>query len=236
MLGGAALITFPALLWIGLSPISAAIVNTVALIPVSFSAAYYERKLLPPFDGAMAKLVGAMLVGSCIGAFLLVWTPLDVFQVLIPLLLALATLLFARGAQVARWIEGTAKAAGGGSGPQWGNTAVALVPCAMYGAYFGAGAAVLTLAVLSVGARGDYRIANAIKNFITGLSITMSTVVYQLNGAIEWRPVLLMMLGGLLGARIGTLISRVVPKEAMRTAIIGMGLTLTVAYAWRYWF
>ncbi|MGE0627719.1 MAG: sulfite exporter TauE/SafE family protein [Hyphomicrobiaceae bacterium] len=233
LLGGAALVTFPTLLAIGLSPVSAAIANTVSLLPVSFTAAYYERSKLPKFDRALVKLMICMVAGSMMGSALLLATPVRVLELLVPLLLALATLLFARGRQVAKWVEGRAQ--GSGSGSPWGRTARAMIPVGMYGGYFGAGAGVLTLGVLSVGARGDYRVANAIKNLLTGTSVMMSMVIYASQDAVPWQPVLLLMVGGLAGSWIGVRISRIVPRDAMHIAIVAMGAILTVVYAGRYW-
>jgi uncharacterized protein len=234
MLGGAALIVFPALIAIGLDPVSAVIVNTVALAPVSFAAAYLERAKLPMADRAIWKLMAASACGAVAGAALLLATPGKVFQFLIPLLLGLATVLFASSRQVASFIEGRSKSAVGEG--QWGQTARALVPVGFYAGYFGVGVGVLMLGVLSVGTRGDYRVANAIKNLLTGANIIMATSVYAWNGAVAWTPVIVLAIGGLFGAWLGVKISRVAPREVMKRAVVVMGAVLTIAYAYRYWF
>ena len=233
LLGGAALVTFPALLMVGLSPTAAAIVNTVALLPVSLSAVYYERQQLPALDGKVRTLILTSASGATLGAALLLVTPGRVFEALVPLLLGAATLLFACSRQVAAWIEGGTTPRE--DGVHWGKTGRALFPIGMYGGYFGAGVGVLILGVLSVGTRGDYRTANALKNLVLAANILMSTLVYATRDAIAWKPVLIMVVGGIGGAWIGTRIARVAPRDLMRRAVIAMGAVLTIVYAARYW-
>jgi uncharacterized membrane protein YfcA len=93
--GGAALITFPALLAAGLDPVIATAANMVALTPGNFIAALYDRSQLPPFDRSFVGLVMASIAGALLGATLLLLTPVSVFAALVPLLLGFATILFA---------------------------------------------------------------------------------------------------------------------------------------------
>ena len=77
------------------------------------------------------------------------------FEILVPLLLGFATVLFAYSPRIAR---GCARAR---QSMRNGNCIVisvaALLPVSIYGGYFGAGVGVLVLGVLSVGTGGDYR-------------------------------------------------------------------------------
>ena len=95
IVGGAAVITFPALLAAGLPPVMATAANTVALTPGLFLAADLDRSQLPPFDRSFVAVALASIVGAVIGAVLLVLTPERVFSGLVPLLLGFATVLFA---------------------------------------------------------------------------------------------------------------------------------------------
>src|SRR4029077_18776558 len=90
IVGGAGLITFPALLATGLPPVTAAATNTVALLPGNLIAAIYDRLELPARD----QWGGAVLVGPIYGAIsgsaLLLLTSQRVLEILIPLLLGFA--------------------------------------------------------------------------------------------------------------------------------------------------
>ena len=236
LIGGASIITFPVLLATGLSPINAAAVNMVALTPGNVLAWVYDRKQLPPFDASFCWMVAASVCGALVGALLLFATPERTFTLLVPLLLGFSTVLFACSKQVGRWIERRSTANGKSAESRWKSTIFALLPVSVYGGYFGAGVGVLLIAVLSIGAGGDYRTTNVIKNFVTSLNSTVACVVFVAGGLVVWTPVFAMMAGALFGAYAGARIAMVVPREPMRQAVIVLSTLLTVAYAWRYWF
>lgn len=235
LIGGASLITFPALIATGLSPVGAVVVNLIALMPANLSAAWWDRTQMPPFDRSFIWMLVISTVGSLLGAALLMATPDRMFATLVPLLLALSTVLFAFSGRIARWIERNAADPETARKKRWDSTAGAMVPISIYGGYFGAGAGVMLLGVLSVGAGGDYRVANAAKNLISGLNCIVAALVYIVQGAVVWPPVLLMMAGGLVGAVIGIRIARVVHREVMRIAIVAVSTLLTVVFTIRYW-
>lgn len=95
LVGGAGLITFPALLAAGLSPLAATAANMVALAPSNFIAALSDRAQLPRLDRAFVGLVFASVAGAAIGAALLLVTPERMFEIFVPLLLGFATLMVA---------------------------------------------------------------------------------------------------------------------------------------------
>lgn len=233
LVGGAAIVTFPALIAAGLSPVVATATNLVALTPGNFLAALYDRTQLPPLDRAFAGLVAWSLLGAAIGAVLLLLTPERMFAVLLPALLGFATVLFAYAGRISAWLQ--ARAAAQGAGAQRRHSVAAMLPVSIYGGYFGAGVGVLLLGVLSVGTGGDYRSANVIKNLVTSLNSMVAASIFIWQGIVSWPATVAMMAGALLGAYIGARIAQVVPREVMRVVVVAMGALLTAAFAWRYW-
>ena len=233
LVGGAAIVTFPALIAAGLSPVVATATNLVALTPGNFLAALYDRTQLPPLDRAFAGLVAWSLLGAAIGAVLLLLTPERMFAVLVPALLGFATVLFAYAGRISAWLQ--ARAAAQGAGAQRRHSVAAMLPVSIYGGYFGAGVGVLLLGVLSVGTGGDYRSANVIKNLVTSLNSMVAASIFIWQGIVSWPATVAMMAGALLGAYIGARIAQVVPREVMRVVVVAMGALLTAAFAWRYW-
>jgi uncharacterized membrane protein YfcA len=231
--GGAAVFTFPALLATGLSPVVATAVNTTALTPSLFLAAFYDRAQLPPLDRSFWGLLLAPLAGGVIGGALLVLTPERMFAALVPLLLGFATLLFAYAGRISTWLAERA-AARGGRGR--GYPLAALLPVSVYGGYFGAGVGVLVLGVLSIGSGGDYRSANVTKNLVTGLNSATAAAVFAVQGVIAWPATLAMVAGTLVGALLGARLAQVMPNQAARGLIVAVGVLLTAVFAWRYWF
>lgn len=111
-----------------------------------------------------------------------------------------------------------------------------LLPVSIYGGYFSAGVGVLLLAVLSIATAGDYRAANVTKNLVTSLNGSVASMLFAIQGIVNWRAALLMLAGTLVGGVIGAQIARYAPREIMRVVVILIGCLLTAAYAWRYWF
>jgi uncharacterized membrane protein YfcA len=235
LVGGASLVTFPALLTTGLAPVAAVVVNLVSLMPANLSAAWWDRSQLPRFGWGMWLTLAVSAVGAVVGAWLLMITPERVFMALVPLLLGLSTLLFAHAGRIAVWIERRATTTAAAERDRWAITVAAMVPVSIYGGYFGAGAGVMLLAILMVVANGDYRCANAIKNLVSGLNCLMASAVYVVQDAVAWLPVFVIMAGALVGAKVGVAIVRVVPREAMRRVVIWLGWLITAVFAWRYW-
>ena len=229
--GGAAIITFPAMLATGISPVVASCSNLVALVPGNLLSVFYDRGQLPPLGRSFAGLIAASVLGSLAGALLLMLTPERVFATLVPLLLGFATVLFAYAGRISAWLRTRSHAQ-----HQWGTIVAWLMPVSVYGGYFGAGLGVLVLGVVSVGTGGDYRSANVTKNLVVGINSAVVAVFFAINGVVAWPQALTMMLGVPLGAFIGSRIARVISNEAARWLLVGIGAILTVAFAWRYWF
>ncbi len=72
--GGGTLITFPALVFAGLDPLSANITNTVALWLGPFTSALSYRKTLRENFSILKTFLLPSLLGALLGAFLLIHT------------------------------------------------------------------------------------------------------------------------------------------------------------------
>ena len=92
--GLASLVTYPALLAVGLGPVAANVTNTVSLV-------FFERRLdarLAPRAGRARRTgcgtlaLGAPLSGGAVGATLPCLTPSDTFEKLAPWLIGVASL------------------------------------------------------------------------------------------------------------------------------------------------
>jgi len=180
LVGGAALVTYPALLSVGLPPVVATVCNLVALTPGNFLAALYDRTQLPPIDRSFAGLIAASLIGAFLGAGLLLVTPERLFAYFIPLLMAFATVLFALAGRISAFMR---RRAGGADTHRWAHSISVILPVSFYGGYFGAGVGVLLAAVLSIGTAGNYRAANVTKNLVTSLNSLIAG-----DGALDADP------------------------------------------------
>ena len=234
IVGGASLLTFPALLATGLPAIVANASNTVALTPANLVAALADLERRPRWDRTFVGLAAVSVAGSVVGAVLLLLTPDKAFTALVPVLIGMATVLFALSNPIRLWIASRATTTGRRRSPASIGTLL-FVPVAVYGGYFGAGMSVLILAILAISRDGEFRANNVIKNLLSGLTSLLAVAVFVHQGVVAWAPTLVVMAGGLLGGFAGGRLVRVLPADLVRAIVITVGTVLTVIYTWRYW-
>ena len=235
VVGGAAVIVYPAMIAVGIPPQPAAVANIVAIMPGTMLAALADRSQLPKFNRDFIQLMIASIAGSAVGAMLLLLTPERTFNVVIPLLLGFATLLLAFAQRIGNWMR--ARASHRGHDISFKVTSLkVLLPVSVYGGYFGAGFGVLVLGVMMLATGGDYRSANVAKNLVSSLTGFAAAVVFTVQGAVPWPETLMMMAGTIAGGLLGAHLARSMPRGIMHVVVVGMGAILTVSFAWRYWF
>lgn len=235
VVGGAAVVVFPALIATGLSPQTAAICNITALAPATMLAALSDRTQLPPFSRDFMRLIAVSVAGCGLGAALLLLTPERMFSGIVPLLLAFATVLFAYADRINAYLHKRAAARGRTIGLKLSSLQM-LLPVSFYGGYFGAGLGIMLLGVFSLATGGDYRSANVTKNFVSSINGTVAAAIFISQGAVVWPQTLALMAGMLGGGFIGAHIARVIPRRFVRVLVVLVGAGLTVAFARRYWF
>lgn len=235
IVGGAAVLVYPALIASGLSPQLAAASNLVALMPATMLAALSDRSQLPPFNRAFVELVFASVTGAGAGAILLMNTPGRVFEIIVPILLGFATIIFALADRIGAHIR--KRAAHKGREVEFNVLSLkVLLPVSFYGGYFGAGVGVLILAVFSIATGGDYRSANVAKNFVSSLNAMVASGIFIAQGAVAWPQTLSLMAGMICGGLAGAYVARVIPAKVARGMIVVVGAALTIVFAKLYWF
>jgi uncharacterized protein len=235
IVGGSSLITFPALLAVGLPPIIANASNTVATTPGNFAAGLADLGRLPRWDRSFVGLVVVAVAGSITGAALLLLTPERAFTAMVPALIGLATILFGLSDRIRGWLVSPPSAARGAALPSEALRLLLFAPIAVYGGYFGAGMSVMILAVLSITLTHEFRAINVLKNLLAGLTGAVAVVVFVVQGMVAWAPAMVMMAGGLTGGVLGGRLVRVLPPRLVRSIVLAAGAVLTAVYAWRYW-
>jgi uncharacterized protein len=235
MVGGAAVVIYPALIATGVPPQLAAVSNLASVMPATMLAALSDRSQLPPFNRAFVGLIVASIVGAGLGAALLLLTPERMFAQIVPLLLGFATLLFAYAERISHWLRARAEEHGRAIAFDFASLKVVL-PVSFYGGYFGAGVGILMLGVFSLATGGEYRAANVAKNFVSSLNGLAATLVFATQGAVLWPQTLALAAGTIGGGLIGAYVARIIPRNVVRVFVVLVGAALTIAFARRYWF
>ncbi len=219
--GLASLVSYPALLALGLPPVTANMSNTVALVFSSVGSVWGSR---PEFKGQRARakyLAPIAVAGGLIGGILLLETPSRTFSLVVPWLIGLAALTIVIPRDSRR------RAPDASGRPTWKLT-VGVFLVAVYGGYFGAAAGVLLLAFLTIATAESLARDNAMKNLLVGLANAVAATAFVIFGPVRWVPVIPLAIGCLLGGRLGPTIVRRVPPRPLRALIACGGLGLAV--------
>jgi uncharacterized membrane protein YfcA len=229
--GLASLVSYPALLAVGLPPVVANVTNTVAMLGTTAGSVAGSRPELVGQGRTLLRLSLLTGVGGAVGGALLLVTPSDTFEVIVPWLIALASLLLVVAPRLRRWAERRAESSGAGRGatPLGPLTLAAAFAVALYGGYFGAAAGVMMLALLSVAWSQSLARSNAAKNVAGGAANVVAAVVFAFVAPVNWVAVAVLGAGLLVGSRTGPAIVRRVPATPLRIAIALAGLGLAVS-------
>jgi uncharacterized protein len=221
--GLASVATYPALLLAGLPPVAANVTNTVALVFNGVGSITGSRPELVGQASFLRRTVPAAALGGLAGAVLLLCTPAEGFEKVVPVLLA--------GAAVAILVP--VRPPRDGPDPGHGtlrrvSESGAIVAICVYGGYFGAAAGVLLLALLLQTGTATLARANAAKNVVLAASNTVAAVVFALVAPVHWGAALVLGLGCLAGSRLGPVVVRRAPSTPLRWAIGLAGVALAV--------
>lgn len=223
--GGGTLVSFPSLVWVGLPSTIANATSTVALTPGSLGGMWGYREDLRGLPASTYSLIVPSIIGGLIGAVLLVMTPTDVFDRLIPLLILFATILFMLQEPVQRMIRTTGKAHSGSR--QWLMGALAFqFFVAVYGGYFGAGIGILMLAAFGIMGFTDIHQMNGLKAFFAVCINSVAAAYFIWNGMVSWPHGLVMAAGATAGGIWGAGVARRIGPKAVRRIVIVIGFVM----------
>ena len=251
--GGGTLLTFPALIWMGIDPKAANVTSTIALWPGSLGGMVGYRRELRDSRRFMVWLAPSSVVGGLVGALLLLKTPSDTFKAIVPFLILFATVLFALGEPVMRWLrrgrrEPAAAAPAGGatheadqvtastSAPSrawWVGAIILQFLSATYGGYFGAGNGIVMLAVLNLLGLTDIHQMNGLKNFFAVCINVIASFYFMAWVPVHGAGALVMTVGAVAGGYGGAGLARRMGRRFARGAVIFIGLAMTLSLLFR---
>jgi uncharacterized membrane protein YfcA len=219
--GLASLISYPALLVVGLPPLTANVTNTVSLVFSSAGSILGSRPELRGQATRVKRLGAVGVAGGVVGGGLLLATPSGLFEQVVPFLIAfgsLTILVSRRPVEHAGAVYTTDS-----------RLVVALVfAIGVYGGYFGAAAGVLLLALLLAATPETLPRCNALKNVVLGVANLVAAVVFAVFGSVAWTVAVPLAVGLFVGACIGPIVVRHAPERALRVGIAFAGVGLAV--------
>lgn len=222
--GGGSLLTFPALVGVGLPPVVASLTNTVALCPGYLGAALAQRKLLADQKDRMWRVLPAGALGGVAGALLLLNTDPRAFDVIVPFLILFAVLLLALQDRVRRWLDARGNVQRAAA---WAALPVGLG--GIYGGYFGAGLGVILLASLAVVHADSLTRINALKQSVSLVVNTAAAIVFLFSKQVDWPICGVMLVASLGGGALGGAIASRVKPAMLRWMVVIGGTSVAIA-------
>jgi len=225
--GGGTLLTFPALLAAGVSPVAANATNAVALVPGSLSAGWgFRRELGSHTNRVLIVLMVTSLAGGLLGAWLVVVAGDALLRALVPWLILGATALFIVQEPLRRWRErrtAALESRGLDEVNLWGLAAAQFV-VAVYGGFFGAGMGILMLAELGLVGLTNIHQMNGLKNFAAVCINGIAALYFAVGEHVRWPLAALMAVGAVLGGYGGAWLAQRIGEAMVRWVIIVIGL------------
>ena len=225
--GGGTLLSFPALVWLGVPPIMANATATLTALPGYIGSAWaYRHDIRAEGSLPLRAIVLVSALGGLAGAGLLLITPGDAFVGIVPWLLLTATLLFALGPRLVAAVRARGHAV---IGPL--VSAVALLLVAGYGGYFNGGLGIMLLAAFRLIGFENLHNMNGLKNLLSAVLSLVSVTTYATAGLIAWESAVVLALATTLGGYIGARQARRIRRmDLLRLLIVAIGAVLTVVF------
>jgi uncharacterized membrane protein YfcA len=230
VVGSGTLITFPTLVALGYPPVTSTMSNAVGLVAGSVSGTWGYRYELSGQWNRLRWQIPASLVGAALGAWLLLHLPATVFAEVVPVLLIAALIMVVIGPRVQTWARQRADAQGRSVDDVSARRMIALVvstfAIGVYGGYFTAAQGVLLVGVMGALLPESVQRMNAAKNLLSLLVNIVAALAYTLVAfnRISWPVAGLIAVGSLVGGWLGARYGRRLSPNALRAAIVVVGL------------
>ena len=220
IVGSGSLITFPALLAVGYSPVTANVSNTVGLCFGNFSAVWGYRAELRGQERRAGLLATGTGAGAIAGGTLLLVLPGSVFDAIVPALILLACLLMAtQPSPRFHAISPRARAAVLGT--------ISFL-AGIYCGYFGAAAGVILLASLRLLIPERLQRLNGAKNLMVGTANGVAALLFVIFAHVAFAAAGLVAVGSIVGAQLGSTYGRRIPDEVLRWVVVVVGTVVAV--------
>jgi uncharacterized membrane protein YfcA len=226
--GGGTLISFPALVALGVPTVPANMTNSVALCPGYFGGTVAQRTDLVGQRHRLRVLLLLAAAGGLTGSILLTISPEKVFRNVVPFLILGSCLLLAAQDPIKRRLPMQAESTG--DDPPGSGACLVMFATCLYGGYFGAGMGIVTLATLGIAIPDTLVRTNALKQAITLVTNVVAAVFFTFDGNVLWGVALVMAPAALAGGALGGRLVRHLNPRLLRTIVVLFGIAVSINF------
>jgi uncharacterized membrane protein YfcA len=219
--GITSLVSYPALLAVGVPPFAADVANLVALVACWPGSALASRPELAGRAPWLRRWVWVAAAGGALGSALLLSTSANAFREVVPYLVAAGSVALLAAPAIP----------GIGEHHTRRHTVVrfgGLLLVSAYGGYFGAGSGIMTLALLLITVDSRIPAANALKNMLIGAAALVSALIFIRFGPVDWAVTVPLGAGMFVGSLIGPRVARRMPADLLRWLVALLGIALAI--------
>ena len=224
--GGGTLVTFPAIVALGVPPLIANATNTVSLWPGSLGSLWGYRQHVRDMRPWLIRFTIPSLLGGALGGWLLLATGEQRFSRIVPFLVLGATVLFMIQGPLTRWTHGHHAPAPPAAPPL--SVLAWQLGVGIYGGYFGAGIGILMLAAIGFMGHTDIHRMNGLKNWSGTCINAVAAVIFAASGVVDWPLAGAMIVGSIAGGYGGARLAQRVGRDVVRKAVVAIGILATV--------
>jgi len=228
--GGGTLVSFPALVALGVPALEANVTNTVALVPGYIGSAMAQRKELLTYASRLKGLVVVAAIGGLGGSVLLVNSSEELFERLVPYLIIGACLGLAVQERLKAMLARRREAQGEPSETRSLTIMALVLPASIYGGYFGAGLGIVLLAVLGLLLHDPLPQVNSLKSLLSFVINVVAAAFFVMSGKVDWGFAAIMAVTSLLGGAAGGRLAQRLSPSVMRATVVTFGLIVAVRF------
>ena len=218
--GGGSLVSFPALLAIGVPSLAANVTSAVGIWPGYLGGVAAFRSQLRDQRDRLRLLGPAALGGAVVGGVALLLTSERAFESVAPFLVLGACALFAAQPLIAGRVQ-SVRSVGHGITPP---VHAAVFLAGVYGAYFGAGLGVILLAVLGLALSDPLGRINGLRSALALGINSIALVVFAVAAPVRWGEAGLLAVTSFAGGYLGARTSLRISPALLRAVVIALGL------------
>jgi uncharacterized membrane protein YfcA len=222
--GGGSFVSLPALIAAGVPSVQANASSTVALFPGGVASVWAYREGLGPVGPASLRaLLVATLAGGATGGLLLLATPSQTFDAVLPWLLLLASVALSFGRRVGEWLR-----------QRWrvtpGAVLVVQFGLGIYGGYFGGAVGIMMMAIWGLLDSRDLKSLNGPRTLMVSAANAIAVLIFIIAGAVRWPQTVVMLIGAAVGGYGGAEIGRRAPARLVRGVTLLVTVLITAAF------